>query len=120
MQDAGHRVAMAGDGINDGPVLSAADVSFAVGTEAPLACAHADFVILGARLASLPEAIALSRRGVRVVRQNLTWAALYNAACVPLAMAALLPAWAAGLGMAASSLVVVANSARLTRARSFR
>ncbi|VTU27644.1 Cation-transporting ATPase PacS [Variovorax sp. PBL-H6] len=115
LQARGGRVAMVGDGLNDGPVLAHAHASFAVGAAVPLAQARADFVVLGDSLAAIPQAIAQARRTLRVVRQNLWWAAGYNALCVPMALAGWLPAWLAGLGMAASSLVVVLNAARLAR-----
>ncbi len=115
MQARGLRVAMVGDGLNDGPVLAQAHASFAFGQAVPLAQARADFIVLGDALMAIPNAIAQARRTLRVVRQNLFWAAGYNALCVPLALAGWLPAWLAGLGMAASSLVVVLNAARLAR-----
>ncbi|MBV8620866.1 MAG: heavy metal translocating P-type ATPase, partial [Curvibacter sp.] len=120
MQDAqrqGHRLAMVGDGLNDGPVLAGADVSFAFGNAVPLARARSDFVVLGTQLSRIPQAIALARRTMAVVRQNLFWAAAYNAICVPLAVVGWLPAWLAGLGMATSSLLVVLNAARLSLVR---
>ena len=114
-QAQGRRVAMVGDGLNDGPVLAGADVSFSFGQAVPLAMARADFVLPGDRLLAVAETLALARKSLRIVRQNLAWAAAYNAACVPLAVAGWLPAWAAGLGMAASSLLVVGNALRLGR-----
>ena len=115
LQAAGCKVAMVGDGLNDGPVLAQAHASFAFGKAVPLAQARADFIVLGNALSAIPGAIAQARRTLRIVRQNLAWAAGYNALCVPLALAGWLPAWLAGLGMAGSSLVVVLNAARLAR-----
>jgi len=114
LQKQGHRVAMVGDGLNDGPVLSGADVSFALGQAVPLAQAQADFVLLGGQLRDLLNAWQHSTLTMKIVRQNLVWAVLYNLACIPLALLGMLPAWAAGLGMATSSLVVVLNALRLS------
>lgn len=115
LQAGGHQVAMVGDGLNDGPVLAGAHVSFAFGRAVPLAQSQADFVVLGESLALVPQTVLLARRTLRVVRQNLWWAAGYNALCVPLAVVGWMPAWLAGLGMALSSLLVVLNAARLAR-----
>jgi Cu2+-exporting ATPase len=112
-QQQGHKVAMVGDGLNDGPVLAGAHASFAFGQAVPLAQAQADFVVMGDQLAGVVQTLRLARRTLRIVRQNLWWAAVYNAVCVPLAVVGWLPAWLAGLGMALSSLVVVANALRL-------
>lgn len=112
-QQQGHKVAVVGDGLNDGPVLAGAHVSFAFGQAVPLAQAQADFVLLGAQLSGVADTLLLARRTMRIVRQNLWWAALYNLICVPLAVAGWLPAWLAGLGMATSSLAVVLNALRL-------
>ncbi|MFT3720700.1 heavy metal translocating P-type ATPase [Pseudorhodoferax sp.] len=116
LQRQGRHSAMVGDGLNDGPVLAGADVSFAFGHAVPLAQAQADFVAPGGALMVVADTLALARRTMAVVRQNLAWAALYNAVSVPLAIAGWMPAWLAGLGMAASSLLVVLNALRLSAA----
>lgn len=113
LQEQGLRLAMVGDGLNDGPVLARADTSFALGHAAPLAQAQSDFVIQGGQVADVVRTLQLARRTMRIVRQNLLWAALYNAVAVPLALVGWMPPWLAGLGMAGSSLLVILNALRL-------
>jgi len=115
LQAQGHHVAMVGDGLNDGPVMAGAHVSFAFGRAVPLARSRADFVVLRDSLTQVPQAVLLARKTLQIVRQNLWWAAGYNALCVPLAVVGWMPAWLAGLGMALSSLLVVLNAARLSK-----
>jgi Cu2+-exporting ATPase len=114
LQQGGHRVLMVGDGINDAPVLARADVSMSFANAAPVSRARA-VVVMGGEVGAVVMLISQARRTQRIVRQNLAWAAAYNAVCVPLAIVGWMPPWLAGLGMAASSLGVVLNSARLSR-----
>ncbi|WP_026340327.1 heavy metal translocating P-type ATPase [Thioalkalivibrio thiocyanoxidans] len=117
LQARGRTVLMAGEGINDAPVLAGADVSLAMGGGTRLAQTQADLVLTSDRLDRLPEALDQARRTTRVVRQNIAWAIGYNVVALPFAASGLLTPWLAALGMSMSSLLVVGNALRLRPGR---
>lgn len=107
------RVIAVGDGLNDAPLLGAADASIAVASANALAKAQADFVVVDSALEHVTEIVEAARRGRRIMRQNLFWAGAYNVLGIPAAALGYVPPWAAAIGMSLSSLLVVINALRL-------
>lgn len=119
LQQQGHCVLAVGDGINDGPLLAASDVSIAVASAADISKQKADFILLSNDLTAIQELFENAIKGKTVIAQNLAWALTYNLCAIPLAVAGLIPPWLAALGMSASSALVVINAFRARTSHSY-